>query len=297
MKNLFFCIERFLWNYYSSWNTVIKFKITMAKKKWGQHFLKSKSIAESIVQAADVQHGDHILEIGPGYGMLTQSLLNINASVTAVEIDPDLCDELRKKFEKEKNFTLLEHDVMKLEINVFDKLIKFPAKLVANLPYNIATALLLKLLPVRNVWKSFTVMIQLEVAERLCAIPESGKTYGPLSLAGALGFDKQIVKIITPDCFFPSPKVDSCVIHLVPRNSGLTIEEEKLFLKWSHLLFQHRRKTLLNGIRRHYPEWFQNCKEDLREKYDMRRPETLDFNEWMNLFCIFMKSKQNVLGN
>ena len=88
----------------------------MAKKKWGQHFLKSKSIAESIVQAADVQHGDYILEIGPGYGMLTQSLLNINATVTAVEIDPDLCAKLRKKFEKEKNFKLLEHNVMKLEI-------------------------------------------------------------------------------------------------------------------------------------------------------------------------------------
>ena len=269
----------------------------MAKKKWGQHFLKSKSIAESIVQAADVQHGDHILEIGPGYGMLTQALLNFNATVTAVEIDPDLCAKLRKKFEKENNFTLFEHDVMKLETNEFEKLIKLPAKLVANLPYNIATALLLKLLPVRNAWESFTVMVQLEVGERLCAIPESGKTYGPLSLVGALGFEKQIVKIITPDCFFPSPKVDSCVIHLLPRNSGLTLEEEKLFLKWSHLLFQHRRKTLLNGIRKHYPEWFQNCKEYLLEKYDMRRPGTLDFNEWMNLFYNFMKSKQNILEN
>ena len=66
-------------------------------KKWGQHFLKSKSIAESIVQAADVKHGDHILEIGPGYGMLTQALLNSNAKVTAVEIDPELCSKLQKK--------------------------------------------------------------------------------------------------------------------------------------------------------------------------------------------------------
>ena len=91
----------------------------MAKKKWGQHFLKSISIAESIVQAADVKPGDHILEIGPGYGMLTQALLNFNATVTAVEIDPDLCAKLRKKFETENNFTLLEHDVMKLETNEF----------------------------------------------------------------------------------------------------------------------------------------------------------------------------------
>ena len=133
----------------------------MAKKKWGQHFLKSKSIAESIVQAADVKPGDHILEIGPGYGMLTQALLNFNTTVTAVEIDPDLCSKLRNKFEKESNFTLFEHDVMKFETNEFEKLIKLPAKLVANLPYNIATALLLKILPVRNAWQSFTVMVQL----------------------------------------------------------------------------------------------------------------------------------------
>ena len=149
----------------------------------------------------------------------------------------------------------------------------------------------------RNAWESFTVMVQLEVGERLCAIPESGKKYGPLSLVGSLGFEKKIVRIITPDNFSPSPKVDSCIVHLLPRNSGLTIEEEKLFLKWSHLLFLHRRKTLINGIRKHYPEWFQNCKEYLLEKYDMRRPENLDFKEWMNLFYNFKKSKQNFWEN
>ena len=269
----------------------------MAKKKWGQHFLKSKSFAETIVKLADINSRDHILEIGPGYGILTQALLKFNASVTAIEIDPDLCEKLQNKFEKENKFKLLKNDVMKIEFNEFDKLVKFPTKLVANLPYNIATALLLKLLPVRNKWKSLTVMVQLEVGERLCANPKSGKKYGPLSLAGSLGFEKKIVKIITPDYFFPSPKVDSCVVHLLPRNSGLNIDEEKLFLKWSHLLFQHRRKTLLNGIRKHYPEWFQNCKEYLQEKYDLRRPETLDFNEWINLFYNFMKNKQNALGN
>ena len=264
----------------------------MAKKKWGQHFLKNKSVAEYIVQAADVKHGDHILEIGPGYGMLTQALLNSNVTVTAVEIDPDLSSKLRKKYENENNFKLLEHDVMKIETNELEKLVKLPAKLVANLPYNIATALLLKLVPVRNAWDSFTIMVQLEVGERLCAIPESGKRYGPLSLVGSLGFEKKIVRIITPDNFSPSPKVDSCIVHLLRRYSGLTIEEEKLFLKWSHLLFLHRRKTLINGIRKHYPEWFQNCKEYLLEKYDMRRPETLDFNELLNLFYNFVKNKK-----
>lgn len=265
----------------------------MAKKKWGQNFLKHQSVAESIVQAANVQKGDYILEIGPGYGMLTQTLLNRDALVTAIEIDPELCLKLRQKFEKEENFTLLELDVMEMAPKNLAELMHPPVKLVANLPYNIASSLLLRLLPVRNAWQSLTIMVQLEVAERICASPESGKIYGPLSLVGALGFEKQIVKIIPPDCFFPAPKVDSCVIHLVPRNSGLTIEEEKHFLKWSHLLFQQRRKTLLNGIRRHFPEWYQSCNEILREKYDLRRPESLDFSEWMNLFFNFMQNEKN----
>jgi len=191
----------------------------MAKKKWGQHFLKNKTVAETIVNVAKIKNGDQILEIGPGYGMLTQALLNYNAFVTAVEIDPDICKKLRTKFEREKNFTLIEHDVMKLETNAFEKLIKLPAKLVANLPYNISTSLLLKLLPDRNIWQSFTVMVQLEVGERLCANPESGKKYGPLSLAGALGFKKELIKVITPDYFSPSPKVDSCLLKKLSRIS------------------------------------------------------------------------------
>lgn len=265
----------------------------MAKKKWGQNFLKHKSVADSIVQAANVQKGDSTLEIGPGYGKLTQILLNQDAFVTAIEIDPKLCLKLRQKFEKEENFTLLEMDVMEMDPNNLAELMHHPAKLVANLPFNIATPLLLKLLPVRNTWQSLTIMVQLEVAERICATPESGKTYGPLSLVGTLGFEKKIVKIIPPDCFFPAPKVDSCVIHLIPRNSSLTLEEEKRFLKWSHLLFQQRRKTLINGIRMHFPEWYQNCNDILREKYGLRRPESLDFDEWMDLFISFKRSKKN----
>jgi len=75
----------------------------------------------------------------------------------------------------------------------------------------------------------------------------------------------------------------------IPHSSSLTHEEEKQFLKWSHLLFQQRRKTLLNGIRRHFPEWFQNCENSLREKYGLRRPESLDFSEWLMLFSDYLQ--------
>jgi 16S rRNA (adenine1518-N6/adenine1519-N6)-dimethyltransferase len=265
----------------------------MAKKKWGQNFLISQKVVESIVQAADVKNGDSILEIGPGLGILTRALLDRNSQVTAIEIDPELCVKLRKRFSKEERFTLLEKDVMELAPEDLANLIPAPAKVVANLPYNIATPLILRMLPVRKAWQSLTLMIQYEVAERICATPESGKAYGPLSLVGELGFEKKIIKKIHPESFKPVPKVDSAVIRLLPRESGLPPEDEKRFLKWSHLLFQQRRKTLMNGIRQHFPEWYQNCGDSLRDEFGLRRPETLDFTEWMTLFSDYLQNEQN----
>ena len=164
-----------------------------------------------------------------------------------------------------------------------------PSKVVANLPYNIATPLILRMLLVRKAWQSLTIMVQLEVAERICASPDSGKIFGPLSLVGALGFERKIIQNISPDSFRPAPKVDSSIIQLLPQSSSLTHEEEKQFLKWSHLLFQQRRKTLVNGIRQHFPEWFKNCENSLREKYGLRRPESLDFSEWLVLFSYYLQ--------
>ena len=265
----------------------------MAKKKWGQNFLIQKEVVDSIVQAADVKNGESVLEIGPGLGMLTTALLECNSEVTALEIDPELCRKLRKRFENEKRFTLLEMDAMELSPQALAGLIPAPAKVVANLPYNIATPLILRMLPVRNAWQSLTLMVQFEVAERICATPASGKAYGPLSLVGALGFESAIIKKIPPESFKPVPKVDSAVIRLLPHESGLTPENEKRFLKWSQLLFQQRRKTLMNGIRQHFPEWHEIHRDSLRDNFGLRRPETLEFNEWIKLFIDYMKYDQN----
>ena len=265
----------------------------MAKKKWGQNFLIQQEVVDSIVQAADAKNGESILEIGPGLGILTTALLDCNSEVTALEIDPELCRKLRKRFENEKRFTLIEMDVMDLSPEALAGLIPAPAKVVANLPYNIATPLILRMLPVRNAWQSLTLMVQFEVAERICATPTSGKAYGPLSLVGALGFESAIIKKIPPESFKPVPKVDSAVIRLLPHESGLTPENEKHFLKWSQLLFQQRRKTLINGIRHQYPEWYENHGDSLRDNFGLRRPETLEFNEWMKLFVEYMKIDQN----
>ena len=265
----------------------------MAKKKWGQNFLIQQGVVDTIVQAADVQKDESILEIGPGLGVLTKALIGSKSEVTAIEIDPELCRKLRKRFQNENNFNLLEMDVMKLSPKALAGLIPAPAKVVANLPYNIATPLILRMLPVRNAWQSLILMVQFEVAERICATPSSGKAYGPLSLVGALGFESKIIRKIPPESFKPMPKVDSAAIQLLPHDSGLTPENENRFLNWTQLLFQQRRKTLMNGIKQHFPEWYENYGDSLRCILGLRRPETLNFNEWMQLFSEYTRVYQN----
>ena len=132
----------------------------MTKKKWGQNFLINPNVIESIIKIAKVKIGDEILEIGPGSGNLTQALLDKQSFVKAIEIDTKWCKYLTNRFKKEKNFTLLEMDVMGIPLISFSKLTPRPSKVVANLPYNIVTPLLLKMLPIRGTWDSLTLMVQ-----------------------------------------------------------------------------------------------------------------------------------------
>ncbi len=261
----------------------------MARKKWGQNFLIHQSVVEEILLAANIQSNESVLEIGPGQGVLTRALLSKSKAVTAVEIDPDLCVHLKEHI-WQPEFTLIEQDVLELDAESIANLLEAPAKVVANLPYNIATPLLLKMFSVRKAWKSFTIMVQLEVAQRLCAIPSSGKLYGPLSLVGSLGFECRIVIQIPPEAFRPAPKVESAVLHLTPRESGLTQELEQVFLKWSHRLFQQRRKTLVNGIKNQFPDWYQANVESLTLRLQQRRPETMELDEWLDLFQDYLNN-------
>ncbi len=263
----------------------------MTKKKWGQNFLINPNVIESIIKIAKVKIGDEILEIGPGSGNLTQALLDQQSYVKAIEIDTKWCKYLTNRFKKENKFTLLEMDVMEISSNNFSKLIHGPSKVVANLPYNIVTPLLLKILPIRKTWESLTLMVQKEVAERICAKPNSGKTFGALSLVGELGFDREIISIITPENFKPVPKVDSAIINLFPKESGLSNEREYLFLKWSQLLFQQRRKTLVNGIKQHFPNWYRTSGHSIRKLFGMSRPENIEFEDWMKLFNNYLKNE------
>ena len=263
----------------------------MTKKKWGQNFLINQNVIESIIEVAKVGIGDSILEIGPGSGVLTKALLDQQSCVKAIEIDPKWCQFLKNRFKNEKKFSLVEMDIMEIPLNSFSTLLSEPSKIVANLPYNIVTPLLLKILPIRKTWDSLTLMVQKEVAERICAKPNSGKTFGALSLVCELGFNREIISIIKPDNFRPKPKVDSALINLFPKDSVLNTKNEKIFIKWSQLLFQQRRKTLLNGIKQHFPNWYKMNAPSISKMYGMSRPEQIEFKDWIKLFKNYLKNE------
>ena len=260
----------------------VNFGVIM-KRKWGQHFLVWERYVQRMIELAGVQAGDQVLEIGPGRGVLTRSLLEIGTFVKAVEIDPTLQGFLQHEFGGSSQFQLLCGDALELPI---EELLPSsqPARIVANLPYNVATAIFFHLLPWREYWDSWSLMVQYEVAQRICATAEGGKSFGTLSLAGSLGFDRKFAFDVPPEAFAPPPKVNSAVIHLLPRKSGWSKEEEKNFLEFVRRLFQQRRKTLISNLKQQFPDWFQQERRSLEEQYLKLRPENLEFEDWRKLY-------------
>ena len=263
----------------------VNFGVIM-KRKWGQHFLVRERYVQRMIGLADVRAGDQVLEIGPGRGVLTRALLEIGAFVKAVEIDPSLQGFLQQEFAGSSEFQLLCGDALALPIEEILPASQ-PARIVANLPYNVATAIFFHLLPWREYWNSWTLMVQYEVAQRICATAEGGKSFGTLSLAGSLGFERKLAFEVSPDAFAPPPKVNSAVVHLWPRKSGWSQEQEQNFLEFVRRLFQQRRKTLIGNLKQQFPNWFQQERESLEEQYLKLRPENLEFEDWRKLYKQF----------
>ena len=260
----------------------VNFGVIM-KRKWGQHFLVRERYVQRMIGLAGVRAGDQVLEIGPGRGVLTRALLEIGAFVKGVEIDPSLQGFLQQEFAGSSEFQLLCGDALALPIEEILPASQ-PARIVANLPYNVATAIFFHLLPWREYWTSWTLMVQYEVAQRICATAEGGKSFGTLSLAGSLGFERKLAFKVPPDAFAPPPKVNSAVVHLRPRKSGWSKEQEQNFLEFVRRLFQQRRKTLIGNLRKQFPNWFQQERESLGEQYLKLRPENLEFEDWRKIY-------------
>lgn len=225
------------------------FEPRSARKRFGQHFLVDSYAVDEIIRATDPRLNEHILEIGPGEGVLTTHLLDSGAKLFAIEIDRDLAAGLRKRFAAASNFELHGGDVLKFD---FDTLGAAPEgwKVVGNLPYNISTPLIMLLLAHTVRFKQMVLMVQREVAERMAAL-EGSHSYGRLSVMVQRRCSVRSILEIGPDSFWPPPKVDSAVIELVPHAERLDEDFEHWLANVVRLAFSARRKTVANAMRGH----------------------------------------------
>jgi 16S rRNA (adenine1518-N6/adenine1519-N6)-dimethyltransferase len=204
-------------------------------------------VIDGIVDLIDPQPLENILEIGPGDAALTAPLVASGCQLTAVEIDRDLAELLQQRFASSPNFMLHCVDILKFDFNALTQT-SSAWKIVGNLPYNISTPLILRLLEQDGLWSSLVVMVQREVAERLAAVP-GGKEYGRLSIAAQRRCSVRIRLDVGPDSFDPPPKVDSAVVELRPHGQLLDRETENRLDDIVRVAFSARRKTISNALR------------------------------------------------
>lgn len=218
-----------------------------ANKKLGQNFLINEEIINQIIEKADVNKNDTIIEIGPGLGSLTAKLLENANKVIAIELDSNMSNILKERFCLYDNFELIEKDVLKVDLNKIVE--KYDSvKVVANLPYYITTPIIMKLLEEKLKLKSITVMVQKEVGERFCAVPNS-KEYGAITISINYYTKPEIIIDVPKENFEPMPEVDSCVIKLDVRNvPPVELKNEKDFFNLIKAGFSQRRKTINNSL-------------------------------------------------
>jgi 16S rRNA (adenine1518-N6/adenine1519-N6)-dimethyltransferase len=219
------------------------------RKRFGQNFLVDRNIAGRIVETADVGSGETIVEIGPGRGALTGGLLDAGAAVVAIEIDRDLAAALGERFADTEGIEILCADALRFSYLDLAERCGGRLKVVANLPYNISTPILFKLLDEREAFTSLLLMLQREVAERIVAGPGT-KEYGVLTIFSQLLADVRIEFHIPPSAFSPRPKVESSLVRFdILDKPRVDVDDTALFKRVVRAAFGTRRKTILNALK------------------------------------------------
>ena len=232
-------------------------------KSMGQNFLIADWVPQEIAQASGAGPDSGVLEIGPGIGPLTCQLARRAGKVVAVELDRTLLPVLAETLSEFSNVEIGPGDVMKLDLSELteQKMDGLRPMACANLPYNITTPVLTKLLESRR-FSAITVMIQREVARRICAAPGTSD-YGAFSVFCQYHAQCKLLFDVGPECFLPAPKVTSSVLRMIPlAQPPVAVEDEAAFFALVRAAFAQRRKTLLNGLCSAYGSRFS--KEELR---------------------------------
>jgi 16S rRNA (adenine1518-N6/adenine1519-N6)-dimethyltransferase len=210
-----------------------------AGRKHGQHFLVDPNTVRKIVRLAEVRPDETIVEIGPGLGSLTVALAEAAAKVVAIEIDTDVAEALREVIDGLPNVELVIGDAMRTDL---------PAgRLVANLPYNVATPLIVRVLDDAPSITGGLVMVQRELGERWTATPGS-KVYGSVSVHIAYRAVTRVVAVVPRSVFMPPPKVESVLVAFERRQPPVDVADEDAFFGFVRRAFGHRRKTLRNSL-------------------------------------------------
>jgi 16S rRNA (adenine1518-N6/adenine1519-N6)-dimethyltransferase len=255
-----------------------------------QHWLKSEQALGSILEAANCQRNDRVLEIGPGTGILTRRLLAMVGGLVAVEIDRDLCKLLTKQLGERENFLLLQGDFLEMDLPFLLKsfsAFENPNKVVANIPYNITGPIIEKLLgtisnPNPQPYQSIVLLIQKEVADRIVASSGS-RTFGALTVRVSYLAKCEYICTVPAKAFYPAPKVDSAVVRLTPRPLEIAADDPKYLETLVKLGFSAKRKMLRNNLQTVIE---RDRMTQILEQLDINpqsRGEDLSVEQWVSL--------------
>jgi 16S rRNA (adenine1518-N6/adenine1519-N6)-dimethyltransferase len=260
------------------------------KKSLGQNFLVDTNVLSNIVDCAGLEMSSAAIEIGPGIGALTEQIAKRCEKVVAIEIDQRLLPILRETMAPYPHVEVIHKDVLEADIHsIISENFRDEQDLmvIANLPYYVTTAILMKLLEEKLPIRGIVVMIQKEVAERISARPGT-KQYGSLSIAAQYYAEATVEMIVPRTVFIPQPNVDSAVLKLTLRSDpAVSVKDEEFFFKLIKASFAQRRKTLMNNLthnlfskaeKEKLEIVLQECQID-----PIRRGETLSIKEFADL--------------
>jgi 16S rRNA (adenine1518-N6/adenine1519-N6)-dimethyltransferase len=215
------------------------------RKRFGQHFLTDPGIIEAIVRSIAPTQADIVVEIGPGKGAITTPLLARAGTLHAIELDRDLAASLRVRYADEANLYIHEADALRFDFSSLGDSLR----IVGNLPYNISTPLLFRLLEYRERILDMHFMLQKEVVDRMAATPGS-RAYGRLSIMLGCHFEMEALFDVDQSAFDPPPAVTSAIVRLIPLPAGTyDIHDESRLSRLVATAFSQRRKTIRNSLR------------------------------------------------
>jgi len=255
--------------------------IPYTKKSLGQHWLHDEASLEAIIAAADVQPGDTVLEVGPGPGTLTEKLVAVADKVVAVEFDQDLARDLPARVPAD-NLTVVSQDILSFDLTSLPP----QYKVVANIPYYLTSNLLRVMCESPNPFSKASILIQKEVAERVCAKPGS---MSMLSVSVQFYCEARLDVLVPAELFTPPPKVDSQVLALTFRDKPLFDVDTKLFFRIVKAGFAQRRKTLLNSLSGglHLSREETTALLEAAHIAPVTRAQSLSLDQWHELYLAY----------